>query len=198
MSTGLAASTVTPGSTAPEGSLTTPVIAACAKSVAGRSRTTNRAAADRRTRVHMDEPPYLHAVVSWGNKRVIKWSKNRHHEHGCQRIRCGFSRGFLRAARSAKASAERAAQRRSASWPRSGRAAIRGRRRLRSADVLRIRRIGTERQALLARRHRDGHAGRHAALDPVEEQRETIPLVGDRRDRECPAVAARAVVRPAQ
>src|SRR6187402_3574310 len=35
MRTGLAASTVTPGSTAPDASLTTPVIDACASAVAG-------------------------------------------------------------------------------------------------------------------------------------------------------------------
>ena len=43
MRTELAASTVTPGSTAPDASLTTPVMAACAYAAAGRSKTTNRA-----------------------------------------------------------------------------------------------------------------------------------------------------------
>src|SRR6185295_13225004 len=40
--TGLAASTVTPGNTPPDASLTTPVIAACANTADGRSRSTNR------------------------------------------------------------------------------------------------------------------------------------------------------------
>src|SRR5947208_15235935 len=40
MSAGLAASTVTPGSTAPDGSLTVPVREACANTVAGRRKTT--------------------------------------------------------------------------------------------------------------------------------------------------------------
>src|SRR5713101_4970670 len=39
---GLAASTVTPGSTPPDASLTTPVIAACAEAVDGRSRRTSK------------------------------------------------------------------------------------------------------------------------------------------------------------
>jgi hypothetical protein len=39
--TGLAASTLTPGKTAPELSLTTPVIAACAEAVDGKSKETN-------------------------------------------------------------------------------------------------------------------------------------------------------------
>src|SRR6185295_9812272 len=42
--TGLAASTVTPGNTPPEASLTTPVIAACANTADGRNRSTNRMA----------------------------------------------------------------------------------------------------------------------------------------------------------
>src|SRR5438477_8611055 len=42
ISTGLAASTVTPGRTAPDASLTTPVIAACAYAEAGRNRKTSR------------------------------------------------------------------------------------------------------------------------------------------------------------
>src|SRR5262245_8741371 len=45
MRTELDASTVTPGSTAPDASLTTPVIAACANAAAGRSKTTTRATA---------------------------------------------------------------------------------------------------------------------------------------------------------
>src|SRR4029450_9796055 len=51
--TGLAASTVTPGRTAPEVSRTTPVIAACANAAAGRSKTTNRAPTDRRAKIHI-------------------------------------------------------------------------------------------------------------------------------------------------
>src|SRR5262249_7900337 len=51
--TGLDASTDTPGRTAPEASLTTPVMAACASAAAGRSRTSNRAAADRRAKLHI-------------------------------------------------------------------------------------------------------------------------------------------------
>src|SRR5689334_22942468 len=46
---GLAASTVTPGRTPPETSLTTPVMAACAKAAAGRSNRTNRTAVQRVT-----------------------------------------------------------------------------------------------------------------------------------------------------
>jgi hypothetical protein len=46
--TELAASTVAPGSTAPDASRTTPVIAPCAKAAVGRSKTTQRDAADRR------------------------------------------------------------------------------------------------------------------------------------------------------
>src|SRR5437016_5108994 len=42
MSTGLAASTVTPGSTPPDASRTTPVMAACAYAAAGKSTTTSR------------------------------------------------------------------------------------------------------------------------------------------------------------
>src|SRR5687767_2305733 len=53
MSAGLAASTVTPGSTAPDGSLTTPVMAACANAAAGTSKTISRSAADRRTNARM-------------------------------------------------------------------------------------------------------------------------------------------------
>ena len=41
ISAGLAASTVTPGSTAPDGSLTTPVIDACAQAIDGRAKTTS-------------------------------------------------------------------------------------------------------------------------------------------------------------
>src|SRR5687768_15221677 len=48
MRTGLAASTVTPGRTAPEASRTTPVIAACANAAVGRANMTKRDAADRR------------------------------------------------------------------------------------------------------------------------------------------------------
>src|SRR5687767_15663567 len=51
--TGLAASTVTPGSTAPDASLTTPVMAPCAIAAAGTSRTTSRTAADRRASGHI-------------------------------------------------------------------------------------------------------------------------------------------------
>src|SRR5688572_5776129 len=47
MRTGLAASTVTPGSTAPDASRTTPVMAACAKTAEGRSNRKTRDAADR-------------------------------------------------------------------------------------------------------------------------------------------------------
>src|SRR6185295_2023900 len=43
ISAGLAASTTTPGSTAPEGSWTVPVRMACAKTVPGRSRTARNA-----------------------------------------------------------------------------------------------------------------------------------------------------------
>src|ERR1700704_3411275 len=53
---GLAASTLTPGRTAPELSLTTPVIAACAEAVDGKSRETRitrSAHEDRRTRFAM-------------------------------------------------------------------------------------------------------------------------------------------------
>jgi hypothetical protein len=45
--TGLAASTVVPGNTAPDVSLTTPVMAPCADAEAGRSKRTNRTADDR-------------------------------------------------------------------------------------------------------------------------------------------------------
>src|SRR5712691_10839177 len=48
ISTGLAASTVTPGRIAPDVSFATPVIAACAYAAAGRSNSTNRATEDRR------------------------------------------------------------------------------------------------------------------------------------------------------
>ena len=41
ISAGLAASTVTPGSTAPDGSLTMPVIDACAQAIDGRDKTTS-------------------------------------------------------------------------------------------------------------------------------------------------------------
>src|SRR5688500_4880979 len=51
--TGLAASTVTPGSTAPDASLTTPAMAPCANAAAGTSRTTSRTAADRRASAHI-------------------------------------------------------------------------------------------------------------------------------------------------
>src|ERR1043166_3024719 len=47
--TGLAASTVTPGSTPPETSLTTPAIAACAKTTAGRRSSNDRSRTDRVT-----------------------------------------------------------------------------------------------------------------------------------------------------
>src|SRR5438552_13140297 len=60
ISTGLAASTVTPGSTAPDASLTTPVMAACANAVTGRSTTTNRAAADRLAN------GYIVFLLTWG------------------------------------------------------------------------------------------------------------------------------------
>src|SRR5205809_5015096 len=53
INTGLAASTITPGSTAPDASLTTPVMAACANAAAGRSTTARRAAADRLANVHI-------------------------------------------------------------------------------------------------------------------------------------------------
>ncbi len=46
---GLAASTITPGSTAPDTSLTTPVIAACARATAGNRSKTDRRATDRMT-----------------------------------------------------------------------------------------------------------------------------------------------------
>src|SRR4029453_18627568 len=49
MRTGLAASTVTPGSTAPDTSLTTPVIAPCAKAAAGRSNSDDTSTSDRAT-----------------------------------------------------------------------------------------------------------------------------------------------------
>src|SRR5712691_1655775 len=47
--TGLATSTVTPGSTPPDVSLTRPVIAACAKAAAGKSNNTDSTATDRVT-----------------------------------------------------------------------------------------------------------------------------------------------------
>src|SRR5262249_5310957 len=47
--TALATSTVTPGSTAPDASLTRPVIAACARAAAGKSNNTDRTATERAT-----------------------------------------------------------------------------------------------------------------------------------------------------
>ena len=47
--TGLATSTVTPGSTPPDASLTTPVMAACARAAAGKSSNTDSTATDRVT-----------------------------------------------------------------------------------------------------------------------------------------------------
>jgi hypothetical protein len=75
MSTGLAASTVTPGSTPPEASLTTPVIAACAWAAAGRSKRTNRAAADARTSLHITSPPVgrLSVVGSMCRRIHVSW-----------------------------------------------------------------------------------------------------------------------------
>src|SRR5258705_10548325 len=64
---GLAASTRTPGRTAAEVSLTTPVIAACAKAVDGRStetRTNRRAHGDRWIGFGIASPPY----------RLWKWT----------------------------------------------------------------------------------------------------------------------------
>jgi hypothetical protein len=49
MSAGLAASTVTPGSTAPDGSFTTPAIDACANSDAGNNSSEARTIAARNT-----------------------------------------------------------------------------------------------------------------------------------------------------
>src|SRR5438477_4442822 len=60
--TGLDASTVTPGKTAPEASLTTPVIAACAWAVDGKSNetiTTRRAPEDRWIWFSIAVLPYL-------------------------------------------------------------------------------------------------------------------------------------------
>src|SRR5919108_1194153 len=51
MRTELAASTVTPGSTAPDASLTTPVMAPCANAAAGRSKTAKRATANLRASI---------------------------------------------------------------------------------------------------------------------------------------------------
>src|SRR5688572_6124319 len=64
MSTGLVASTVTPGSTAPDGSVTTPVMAACANAAAGTSKTTSNTAADRLANARMGIPPHMGAVSS--------------------------------------------------------------------------------------------------------------------------------------
>src|SRR5688572_2240118 len=58
MSTGLLASTVTPGSTAPDASLTTPVMAACANAAAGTSKTTSNTAADRLANARIGIPPH--------------------------------------------------------------------------------------------------------------------------------------------
>src|SRR5262245_13574760 len=65
--TGLAASTVTPGSTPPDASLTTPVMAPCAKAAAGRSSTIARTAADRRANAHIG------TLLTWGrlHRRVV-------------------------------------------------------------------------------------------------------------------------------
>src|SRR5438132_14310140 len=57
ISAGLAASTVTPGNTPPDASLTTPVIAACAYAADGRSSRTSRAQDDRFARVNIAPPP---------------------------------------------------------------------------------------------------------------------------------------------
>ena len=56
ISTGLAASTVTPGSTPPEASLTTPVMAACAYAAAGKSRTASRTTNERLKTVRIASP----------------------------------------------------------------------------------------------------------------------------------------------
>src|SRR5205809_3303308 len=60
INTGLAASTITPGSTAPAAYMTTPVMADCANAVTGRSTTTNRAAADRLANGH------IVFLLTWG------------------------------------------------------------------------------------------------------------------------------------
>src|SRR5690242_10288877 len=59
MSTGLAASTVTPGRTPPDASLTTPVMAACAWATAGKRIRTNRATAAHEANLRIDAPPSM-------------------------------------------------------------------------------------------------------------------------------------------
>ena len=73
--TGLAASTVTPGNTAPDVSLTTPVMAACAEArKAGRTEPTDRRT-DRTNRVSEDRRESLNIgllpPVVWTNGRVM-------------------------------------------------------------------------------------------------------------------------------
>src|SRR5262245_44192879 len=70
MSAGLVASTVTPGSTAPEASLTVPAMTACAAAVAGRSAKQTQIARDpARTRIW-----HLHIVVDLGDP-AREWPK---------------------------------------------------------------------------------------------------------------------------